>query len=168
MRRLLRAVDFVSEWSGKVISMLIYFMIAVLFLEVTLRYVFNAPTIWAHELSMHLFGAYSVLAGAYVLLHNQHVNVDLIYQCFSPRKRAVIDSFTYLLFFLFIGVTLWYGMSIGWRAVQIRQTVSPSPWASPLWPLKMIVPIAAFLMLTQGLAHFIRVLNMAFTGKELK
>lgn len=167
MRAILHGIDMVSEWSGKAISVLIFFMVGILFLEVSLRYLFNAPTIWAHELSMHLFGAYSALAGAYVLLHNQHVNVDLIYRCFSPRTRAVIDSFTYLLFFLFIGVLLRYGLMIGWRAVEIRQTVSPSPWASPLWPLKMIVPLAAILMLAQGLAHFIRVLKMAFTGKEL-
>lgn len=167
MRRLLRVVDLVSEWSGKLISVLIYFMIGILFLEVALRYLFNAPTIWAHELSMHLFGAYSVLAGAYVLLHNQHVRVDLIYQSFSPRGRAVLDSVTYLLFFLFIAVLLRYGVSLAWRALELRQTVSPSPWASPLWPVRLTLPIAAFLMLAQGLAQFIRVLKMAFTGKEL-
>lgn len=167
MGRLLRGVDLVSEWSGKLISVLIYFMVAVLFLEVALRYLFNAPTIWAHELSMHLFGAYSALAGAYVLRYNQHVKVDLIYQWFSPRGRAILDSITYLIFFLVIAVTLRYGMMLAWRAVELRQTVSPSPWASPLWPVRITLPLAAFLMLAQGLAHFIRALKMAFTGKEL-
>lgn len=167
MRRVLGVVDIVSEWSGKLVSVLIFFMIGILLLEVTLRYVFVAPTIWAHELTLHLFGAYSVLAGAYVLLHHQHVKVDVVYSRFSPRGRAIIDSVTYLLFFLFIGILLWYGTEIAWRAVEIRQTVSPSPWASPLWPLKLTIPIAASLILAQGLAHFIRALKMAITGKEL-
>jgi TRAP-type mannitol/chloroaromatic compound transport system permease small subunit len=167
MRRLLRGVDLVSEFSGKLISMLIYFMIGILFLEVALRYLFNAPTIWAHELSTHFFGAYSALAGAYALRYNQHVKVDLIYQAFSPRGRAILDSFTYLLFFLVMAVTLRYGMMLAWRAVELRQTVSPSPWASPLWPVRLTLPLAACLMTAQGLAHFIRVLKMAFTGKEL-
>ena len=167
MRRVLGGVDIVSEWSGKLVSILIFFMTGVLFLEVMLRYVFNAPTIWAHELTLHLFGAYSVLAGAYVLLHHQHVNIDIIYDRFSPRGRAIIDSVTYLLFFLFIVVMLRYGIMTAWRAVELRQTVSPSPWGSPLWPLKLTLPIAALLMLAQGLAHFIRVLYMAIKGKEL-
>lgn len=147
--------------------MLIYFMVAILFLEVSLRYLFNAPTIWAHELSTHLFGAYSALAGAYVLRHNQHVKVDLIYQTFSPRGRAIIDSFTYLVFFLIMWVTLRYGWMFALRAIELRQTVSPSPWASPLWPVRLALPLAAFLMIAQGLAGFIRTLKMAFTGKEL-
>ena len=167
VRHLLGLVDSVSEWSGKLVSMLILFMTGVLFLEVMLRYVFNAPTIWAHELTLHLFGAYSVIAGAYVLRHRQHINIDIIYGCFSPRGRAIIDSVTYLLFFFFILATLRYGIMTAWRAVEIRQTVSPSPWGSPLWPLKLTIPVAAFLMLAQGLADFIRVLRMAITGKEL-
>ncbi|MFH1933945.1 MAG: TRAP transporter small permease subunit [Pseudomonadota bacterium] len=167
MRRVLHVIDGVSEWSGKLVSMLIFFMTGVLFLEVTLRYVFNAPTIWAHELSVHLFGAYSVLAGAYVLLHHQHIKIDIIYGLFSPRGRAIIDSVTYLLFFVFIVALLRYGIMTAWRAVELRQTVSPSPWGSPIWPLKLTIPIAAFLILAQGLAHFIRALKMAITGKEL-
>jgi len=120
------------------------FMTAVLFLEVMLRYVFSSPTIWAHELTVHFFGAYSVLAGAYVLLHNEHIRVDIIYDRFSPRGRAIIDSVTYLLFFLFIVALLRYGIMTAWRAVELRQTVSPSPWGSPIWPLKITIPIAAF------------------------
>ncbi|MGM0663341.1 MAG: TRAP transporter small permease subunit [Thermodesulfobacteriota bacterium] len=167
MKRVLAGIDFVSEWSGKLVSVLIVFIMAILLLEVALRFAFNAPTIWAHELSMHFFGAYSVLAGAYVLLHNQHVKIDLIYLRFSTRGRAIIDTFTYLLFFLFIGLLLRYGIMIAWRAVELRQAVSPSPWGSPIWPTKLTVPIAALLILAQGLANFIRTVKLAVTGKEL-
>ena len=167
MKRVLNAIDLVSEWSGKLVSILIFFVAFFLLYDVVMRYVFNAPTIWAHELSLHLFGAYAVLAGPYVLRYHQHVKVDIIYLRFSPRGRAIIDSFTYLLFFLFIGLLFWYGYVIAERAVELRQTVSPSPWASPLWPVKLTVPLAAFLMLAQGLAHYIRTLTLAITGKEL-
>jgi TRAP-type mannitol/chloroaromatic compound transport system permease small subunit len=68
---------------------------------------------------------------------------------------------------MFIGLLFWHGLRIGVRAFELKQTVSPSPWASPLWPVKLCVPLAAFLMLLQGLAKYIRTLNMAFTGKEL-
>lgn len=168
MKRILAAIDSVSEWSGKLISVLIVFIMAILLYEVAMRFVFNAPTNWAHELSLHLFGFLSVLAGAYVHLYNQHVKIDIIFNRFSPRTRAIIDSVTYLFFFLFIGVMLRYGFVIAVRAVELRQTVSPSPWGSPLWPVKIAVPVAAFLILLQGIAHFIRVLKFAVTGKELK
>lgn len=84
-----------------------------------------------------------------------------------PRGRAIIDVITYPVFFLFIGLLLWHGYAIGMRALELRQTVSPSPWASPLWPVKLCIPLGAFLMLAQGLAHYVRTLSLALTGKEL-
>ncbi|GAB6144450.1 hypothetical protein JCM12294_18880 [Desulfocicer niacini] len=149
------------------ISVFVFLLAFFLLYDVIMRFAFNAPTIWCHELALHLFGAYAVIAGAYVLLHDEHVKIDIVYNLFSPRGRAIIDSFTYPLFFMFIGLLFWHGLHIGVRAFELKQTVSPSPWASPLWPVKLCVPLAAFLMLLQGLAKYIRTLNMAFTGKEL-
>jgi TRAP-type mannitol/chloroaromatic compound transport system permease small subunit len=167
MIRLLAIIDSISEKSGRLISGLIYLLTFLLLYDVILRFVFNAPTIWCHELALHTFGAYAVLAGPYVLLHDEHVKIDIVYNYFSPRGRAIIDSITYPFFFMFVGLLFWYGSTIGIRAFELKQTVSPSPWASPLWPVKLTVPLAAFLMLAQGLANYIRTLTMAITGKEL-
>ena len=162
----LGVIDTVSEWSGKIFSMLILAITGILMYEITMRYVFNAPTIWAHETCQHLFGGYSILAGAYVLLYYAHVKVDIIYARFSPRGRAIIDSVTYLVFFVFVGLMLWHGIGLASHSVKIGE-VSFSPFAPVIWPLKLTVPIGAFLIFLQGLAHFTRVLNMAITGKEL-
>ena len=168
MKKILAVIDSISEWSGKIVSFLIVFITAILLYEVAMRFVFNAPTNWAHELTMHMFGFLSVLAGAYVLRYDEHVKIDIIYNLFSPRARAIIDSFTYLVFFLFVGLLLWHSAAIAQWSIKIGQTVSPSPWGSPLWPTKTAVPVAALLLLMQGIAQFIRVLTFAITGKELK
>jgi len=167
MRRVLGSVDTVSEWSGKIVSILILFMVGILLLEVTLRYVFDAPTVWAHQASQHLFAAYSVLAGAYILLHYQHVKVDIIWSRFSLRGRAILDSFTYLIFFLFVGLLLIYGLQQAVHAVKIMEGPCP-PFIIPMWPLRLTVPLGALLILIQGLAHFIRALSVAITRKELE
>lgn len=167
MKRILTMIDSVSEWSGKLISVFAFLLTFFLLYDVLARFVFNAPTIWCHELALHFFGAYSVLAGAYVLRYDGHVKIDIIYSLFSRRGRAIIDCFTYPFFFMFIGLLFWYGLQIGMRSFELKQTVSPSPFASPLWPVKLSVPLAAFLMFLQGLAQYIRTLTLAFTGKEL-
>lgn len=167
MKRILTIIDFVSEWTGRLISVFVFFLAFFLLYDVIARFVFNAPTIWCHELALHFFGAYAVLSGGYVLLHNGHVKIDLIYNLFSRRGRAIIDCFTYPFFFMFIGLLFWYGLQIGMRSFELKQTVSPSPFASPLWPVKLAVPLAAFLLLLQGLAQYIRNIIFAFTGKEL-
>lgn len=167
MKKYLLIIDSVSDWSGKLISVFSYFLAFLLLYDVVMRFAFNAPTIWCHELALHIFGAYAVLAGPYALLHHEHVKIDIVYNQFSSRGRAVIDTVTYPIFFMFIGLLLWHGTAIAARSFELKQTVSPSPWASPLWPVKMTVPLAAFLMFAQGLAHYIRILNLAFTGKKL-
>jgi TRAP-type mannitol/chloroaromatic compound transport system permease small subunit len=168
MKQFLAVIDGISEWSGRLISFLIIFMMAILLYEVAMRFVFNAPTNWAHELTLHLFGFLSVLAGAYVLKHDQHVKIDIIYNFFPPRGKAIIDSITYLVFFMFVGVLLWHGTAIALWSIKLGQTVSPSPWGSPLWPTKTALPVAALFLLLQGIAQFIRVLTFAITGKELQ
>ncbi len=167
MRRVLAIIDSVSEWSGKLISVLIFSLAFLLLYDVILRFAFNAPTIWCHELALHIFGTYSVLAGPYVLLHDGHVKIDIFYNLFSPRGKAILDAVTYPFLFMFLGLLLWHGYAIGIRAFELKQTVSPSPWASPIWPVKLTIPLAALLMFAQGLAQYIRILKLAFTGKEL-
>ena len=166
MRHVLSGVDAVSELSGKVVSMLILFMMSILLLEVTLRYVFDSPTVWAHQASQQLFAAYSILAGAYILLHHQHVKVDVLYSRLSPRMRAILDSFTYLVFFMFVILLLVYGLKQAMHSIRIMEGPTP-PFIIPMWPLRLTVPIGAFLILLQGLAHYVQILSVAIRGREL-
>jgi len=166
MKRTLGLIDSISDWSGKFVSLWILVMIGSLIIEVTLRYVFNAPTFWAHELSQHLNGAYAVLAGAYVLRQHRHVRVDLIYGRLSLRTRSILDVIAYLFFFLFIGTLLWHGWNMAWLSSSVGE-FSTSAWHAKMYPLKWSMTIGAFLILLQGLAHFIRALSIVFRGKEL-
>jgi len=166
MRRVLHGVDTISEWTGKGLSVFILIIMGLLLFEITVRYVFNAPTIWAHEASSYFFGAYSVLAGAYILSKRQHVTVDVIYGRLSPRTRAVLDLVTSIMFFAFVGTLLVYGAQVALHSIELRET-SFSPWHPPMYPIKCMLPLGAFLILLQGLAHFIRALSMAVRGREL-
>ena len=140
MRRILSGVDAISEWSGKVASILILFMVGVLIFEVALRYLFDSPTVWAHQASSHTFATYSILAGAYILLHYQHVKVDVVYSRLSQRTRAILDSVTYLVFFLFTILLLIYGTEQAIHSVKIMEGPTP-PFIIPMWPLRIMVPL---------------------------
>ncbi|MEH6728465.1 MAG: TRAP transporter small permease [Hyphomicrobiales bacterium] len=70
---------------GIVLSMLI------LMNEVVLRYVFNAPTIWAHETTIFLCGVAFIYGGLYCTARNRHIRVVLIYDAIPPRVRRVFD-----------------------------------------------------------------------------
>ena len=166
IKRLLTIIDRLNDQVGKIVSMLIIFMVLVLVYEVVLRYIFNAPTLWAHETSEYFFGVHFFLGGAYALRHAAHVNVEVIYSRFSPRFRAILDIITSVFFFLICAVLLWKGGAMAWTSLMKMEHTN-TVWAPPLYPLKMMVPIGAFLLLLQGLAKFIRDFHIAITRKEI-
>jgi TRAP-type mannitol/chloroaromatic compound transport system permease small subunit len=165
MKRFLKKIDRISEQSGKAVSFLIVFLVFVILYEISARYLFNSPTIWAHEIAQMVYGAYVILLGAYVLQRGGHVNVDILYHRFRPRTRAIIDLFTWLFFFYFCGLLLLKGGEMAWDSLKVLET-EPTSFAPPVYPIKMTIPLGAFLILLQGLAKFIRDLTLAITGRE--
>lgn len=165
IRSVLNIIDSLNDRFGRLVSLLIVPMFAVVTYEVVMRYGFNNPTDWAFETTQFVFGSYVVLAGAYALLHGSHVNMDIIYGRFSPRAKAVVDLFTSGLFFFFVIVLVWLGIKAGWDSVQLQET-SGTPWDPIVYPVRLMIPLAAFLLLLQGAAKFIRDLVVA-TGREV-
>ena len=166
MRLLLRAIDSINEGVGKVASPLVVLMAALIGIEVVLRYCFNSPTVWAHETTQYIYGTFIILSGGYVLLHKGHVPMDLLYNRLSPRKRALVDVITAMLFFFFCVLLVWKGGVMAWKAISNLEH-SRTVWSPPLYPIKAMIPIGATLLLIQGLAKFIRDLGHLITGKEL-
>jgi len=165
IERWLGLIDNLSEWSGRIVAPMIAVVMGIVVCEVVLRYFFSAPTYWAHEGSAMLFGAYFILGGGYVLRHRAHVKMDILYDRLPLRTRAIVDVATSLIFFAFCGVMLWYGGEMALRSLRIRE-YTQSFWAPPIYPIKLTIPVGAFLILLQGSAKFIRDLITATTGRE--
>lgn len=155
LKALLNFIDTINDWAGKVLSYFLFAFFALLLMEVVLRYFFNSPTVWGNELAQMLFGTYAVVGGGYILRTGGHVNVDIIYSRFSTKTKATLDIITSVLFFLFCGMLLVYGGSLAWDSLS-RFEHSQSAWNPPLYPAKLMIPLAAILLLVQGLAKLIR------------
>lgn len=161
----LHVIDLISEWTGKAVSFLIIPMVLILCYEVVLRYVFNAPTLWAHEISRHFFGLFFVLGFAYTHRHHAHVNVDILIRRLSARGQAIVNIVTSVFFFYLFGLMLWFGSTYAWRAILLQETTQ-SVFGSPVYPIKVAIPIGALLILLQGLAQLVRDLNTAIKGEK--
>jgi len=155
IRRLLHFVDSVSEVTGKAFGYLILVLVVVVLYEVLMRYVFNISQMWSFETAQYLFGAFFVMGGAYLLFHEGHVKIDVLYSKLSPRGRAITDLVTSVFFFIFIGLLIWKGWELAWRAFLLGERTD-SAWHPLVWPVRMLMPVGAFLVLLQGLAKFIR------------
>ncbi len=47
--------------------------------EVVARYCFNAPTVWAYDMTFMLYGTFFMLGSAYTLLRGGHIRTDSLY-----------------------------------------------------------------------------------------
>lgn len=168
MHSLKKFVSFIDRFNdriGKIVSLIIFPIIFILVYEVFMRYFLNRPTFWVHELSGMLYAIFFIIGGLYDLLWNNHINVDIFYSKFSKKGQAIIDLFTYILFYIFIFVMFWGSLETSYISVQ-RLEISHTAWGPPIWPIKAFIPLASFLMLLQGLSKTIKDIYFVFTGKD--
>jgi TRAP-type mannitol/chloroaromatic compound transport system permease small subunit len=166
MKFALRVIDTISDWSGRISSFLVLVITGVILFEVIARYVFGTPTIWAYEVSLALYGIYVALIGAYTLVHGVHVNVDILYDRFSPRTKAGVNVFTWLIFFLWCGVLVWTGWMRGWESLMIGERESTA-FGCPIYPVKLSLAVGGSLLLLQGAAGYVRNVYTFITGREI-
>ncbi|WP_316367778.1 TRAP transporter small permease subunit [Candidatus Thiodiazotropha sp. CDECU1] len=141
------AGEFVAYWS--VIAVFVYYY------EVIVRYVFNSPTNWAHESMFLMFGMQYLIAGGFVLREGAHVRVDVIYNHFSNRAKAMVDVVTSIFFFIFMLTLLMTGWTFFYDSYEVNE-VSISEWGIQYWPIKLALSIGALLLLIQGIAQLIK------------
>jgi TRAP-type mannitol/chloroaromatic compound transport system permease small subunit len=106
-------------------------------------------------MSQFLLSAYYLLGGPYSMQLNGHVRMDLLYASLSPRKRAVTDAVTILLVIFYLVVLFAGGVSATDYAIAYNQK-NYSSWGPVLWPIKLVMTIAIFLMLLQAISTFFK------------
>lgn len=156
----MNGVTQLNEWVGRIIAYLVIPIFIFILIEVFLRYLFNAPTVWTNELTQILFGAYTVLSGGYILAHRGHVNVDIFHSTLSVKTQAIVDIFTSVLFFMFVMAFGWFGYEMAKESIETWET-SYSAWNPPIWPVKLAIPIGAGLLLLQGIVKLLQDIAIA-------
>jgi TRAP-type mannitol/chloroaromatic compound transport system permease small subunit len=167
--RLVRAIDRFTDASGSCIAWLIVPLMFAVSYEVVSRYVFNAPTIWAFDVTYMLYAAIFMLGAAYALHKGAHIRTDFYFERWSLRTRAIIDACAYLLlFFPSLVILLVVSGQEAWYAFSIGETSEQTPWRPLLWPFKAVVPLTMLLLLIQGVSETVKSVYAACTGRELE
>lgn len=165
MNTFLSIIDKISEISGKLFAWLIIPLVGGLLYEVTARYIFNAPTIWAYDMTYILYGVHFMMGAAYLLSLGGHIRIDVFYQRLSPRNKAIVDICGYLLlFFPVMAALLVFGTKFAAFSWQMKEKAFTTAWLPIIYPFKAVFPIGIFLLLLQGIAIFIRNLRVAVRG----
>ncbi len=167
LKLLLRCIDRLSMIVGYSVAVFVPLMILSLVYEVISRYFFHAPTLWAQDVSIFLFGYIGLLGGASVMKERAHINVDLVYARLKPRARAGCDVLSGLVIMFFLILVTVYGWHEGVKAIELGLR-RPTDWAPPMGHFILAISIGGFLLLLQTLAHWIRDLHVLLTGRPLE
>jgi len=104
-----------------------------------------------------MYGVAFMMAGAYALAKSGHVRGDVLYGFFPPRLQAGLDLMLYFLFFIpGIVALIWAGYDYAAESLAIREHSTLTANGPPLYPFKMVIPIAGILLIMQGVVEIIR------------
>jgi len=167
-RDVIRAIDGITQWTGYLFALIVAPLVIANVVEVFMRYAMNAPTSWALDVTTMSFGALFMLGAAYALLKGAHVRTDVLWEKFSNRKKGIIDSIAYLLFFL-PSMAILFAISIDdfLYSLSINEKSTSGIWQPVIWPLRAVIPLAAALLFLQGLSELMKSLWAARTGEVL-
>jgi TRAP-type mannitol/chloroaromatic compound transport system permease small subunit len=157
--KLFQFIDKLSEWSGKFFGWAVVGLMAIIVYDITLR-AFGGSTMWVYETSWMLCGAMVLMGGAYVLSQKAHIRIDLFYNRFSPRNRALFDIIYYLIiFFPLIIIIIIHSIPFVAYSWSNDERSSFTFGIIPVYPIKTIIPVAFTLLGLQGVADFVRTLS---------
>ncbi len=157
MISIIHAIESLNIWIGRAFGWCILILTLSVAYEVFVRYVLNAPTVWAFDMMVQMYGALFLMAGPYGLAQDTHVRADVIYRFLQPRWQAVLDLSLYILFF-FPGMLalFWFGWEIASDSWRYQEVSWNSPARIQIYYFKTLIPLAGGLFLVQGVAECMR------------
>ncbi|MEJ2591251.1 MAG: TRAP transporter small permease subunit [Candidatus Thiodiazotropha sp.] len=132
-------------------------LIAVILLQVVLRYGFNKGLVPLEELMWHLYAVAFMFGMAYAVTNDSHIRVDVVHMSLPKRTQHIFEILGILLLLMPV---LWvlFDHSLGWVAEAYRvNESSQNPTGLPYrWLIKGVVPVTMGLIFIAALARLIQ------------
>ena len=158
-----RRVDALLVAIGRAVSWIWLALLAIIVLNVLLRYAFGEGRIEFEEIQWHLYSVGFLLGMSYALQADTHIRVDVVHERLSARAQAWIELYGILLLLLpFIALVLIFSVPFVAQSYAVGE-VSQAPGGLPLrWAIKAVLPIGFFLLLLGALSRLTRVWTFLF------
>ena len=165
MLSIIHTIESLNIWIGRAFGWCILILTMSVAYEVFVRYVLNAPTVWAFDMMIQMYGALFLMAGAYALAQDTHVRADVLYRLIPVKWQARIDFILYFIFF-FPGMLalVYYGAEIASDSWRYKEVSWNSPARIQIYFFKTLIPIAGTMLIVQGISECMRCIKAMQTG----
>ncbi|MBM9603315.1 TRAP transporter small permease subunit [Desulfopila inferna] len=155
MQQIARIIDAVTEFVGFYSAYLILPLIGIVSYEVFMRYAIGAPTSWAFEMTVFVYGVHYMLALSYAHKHDGHVAIDVFQARLPEKSRRYVNIIANLVMFLpTIGLLTVWSFIYAASSWGMGERASSS-WGPIIYPYKMIMAVGFLLFFLQGVAKLI-------------
>jgi TRAP-type mannitol/chloroaromatic compound transport system permease small subunit len=140
---------------GNLLSWLFAFSVIITAYEVVMRYVFNSPTIWVHDLTVAVSAVCFIFGGAYATARREHIRITTLHERIPARLCFWVDVGADLAITLFLVALAWAAGGQAWRSILLGET-SGHAWDVQVPPfVKTALALGAALMALQTLLHLV-------------
>ena len=166
MKAYINFADQFVVWVGRAFAWGIFILTAAVMYEVIMRYFFNAPTLWAFDFTIQMYGAVFMMGGASAMSTKTHVKADMYYNKLSEKGQAILDLILFICFYAPGVFALTYaGYFYAKKAWIVHETSWNSPAQIQVYFSKSLIPIAGLLLLIIGISEIFRCIICIKTGK---
>lgn len=163
----MRAIEGLVDRVGRATLWIALVMIALVAVNVLLRYAFSFGSVWAQELEWHLLAALILLGMSYALQRGDNVRVDLFYAHYSPRTKYVVDVASIVLTFVVALIFIKLSIAYVGQAWAINET-SADPGGIPYrWAVKGLIPLGYGLLALQSVGALLRLIHFRHQQAEI-
>jgi TRAP-type C4-dicarboxylate transport system permease small subunit len=149
-------IDWLNRLLGERLCYLYLAAVVITAYEVVMRYLFDAPTVWAFELTILLCAICYLLSGGFVTAQRKHIAITSVYDLMPARIRWWLDLLALLTGILSMGLLVW----AAWRPAVLAVTIverTGSAWNSPSPAIiKPLIAVGAGLIVLQLLVQLYR------------
>ncbi len=150
------AIDTSVKAVGHVVMWANVLLMAAIFSQVSLRYLFSQNYPKLDEIQWHFYGIVTMIGISYALITDSHVRVDVLHMQLSRRAQRIIEVIGILtLLTPFIYLMIDQGYDYFYESFRVNER-SDSPTGLPArWAFKAVIPISFILLALAALARLI-------------
>lgn len=153
--RVIASIERAAAWLAAALFVFTGFFLTY---EVVARYFFNAPTIWAAELSQLSLIWGALIAMAWVLGARRHIRITAITTRLGKRAAAAAEAFSMAVIAVFSSLVLWHGFGIAFDSFERGRTTG-TMLDLPAWWTEAAVPVGFLMLLLVAVREFVAALR---------
>lgn len=160
-------IDRFSNLMGRIVCWLFLFAVIVSVYEVLADFVFNAPTVWVHDLTIMLCSACFFLGGAYAMQRREHIRITVVYDYLPQAVKRVLDVVTYSLALFYLVLLSYFTTTAAIESIGLVER-SGRAWDFPMPMVVRITFCLGSILLTLQVASHLHDLVRGINRDKIK